>query len=146
MRVRLKGLNSVRKRLANGTIKTYYFAWKSGPPLIGEPGTAEFIASYTRAVARKVTPPTGVMFSVLRGYQASQDFLGLAERTRSDYARHIVAIEKDFGNFPLSALSDKRTRGEFMAWRDRLALKSRRQLRMDGARADSIVGTRAFLD
>jgi integrase len=27
----------------------------------------------------------------------------------------------------LSALSDKRTRGEFMAWRDRLALRSRRQ-------------------
>src|ERR1019366_8752985 len=99
MRVNLKGLNSVRKRLANGTIKTYYFAWKSGPRLIGEPGTPEFIASYNQAVARKVTPPTGVVFSILKGYQASQDFLALAERTRSDYVRHIAAIEREFGNF-----------------------------------------------
>lgn len=127
IRVNLKGINSVRKRLADGAVKVYYFAWKSGPRLIGEPGTPEFIASYNQAVARKVTPPTGLMFSVLRGYQASQAFLGLAERSRSDYARHIAAIEKEFGDFPLSVLSDKRTRGEFLAWRDRLALKSRRQ-------------------
>ena len=36
-------------------------------------------------------------------------------------------IEKKFGDFPLSLLSDRRTRGEFMAWRDKLASTSRRQ-------------------
>src|SRR5262245_5516702 len=56
MRVRLKGINSVRKRLADGTLKTFWYAWKSGPPLRGEPGSPEFIASYNAAVATKVWP------------------------------------------------------------------------------------------
>jgi integrase len=127
MRVRLKGINSRRKVLADGTVRTYYWAWKGGPPLRGEPGTPEFIASYNEAVARKVMPPTGVILSVLQGYQASDDFLGLADRTRSDYVKHIKAIEKKFGDFPLSALADRRTRGVFMEWRDKLTLASRRQ-------------------
>ena len=51
MHVRLKGVNSKRKRLADGSFKTYYWAWKGGPALRGEPGTPEFIASYNEAVA-----------------------------------------------------------------------------------------------
>ena len=42
------------------------------------------------------------------------------ERTRDDYASKISLIERKFGTFPLAALSDRRTRGVFMAWRDRL--------------------------
>ncbi len=127
MRVRLKGVNSVKKRLADGSVKVFYYAWKSGPPLRGEPGSPEFIASYNEAAARKITPPQGVLLSLLQGYQASQDFLGRADRTREDYVRQIKIIEAEFGDFPLSALTDRRTRGLFMAWRDRLATKSRRQ-------------------
>jgi hypothetical protein len=127
MRVRLKGLNSITKKLADGTVRTYWYAWKGGPPLIGEPGTPEFIHSYNEAIARKVAPPQGVLASLLRAYQGSGEFAGLAARTRADYIKHIKAIEKEFGDFPLSALTDRRTRGIFMAWRDRLAARSRRQ-------------------
>jgi integrase len=127
MRVRLKGVNTVTKKLADGTLRTYCYAWKGGPPLRGEPGTPEFVASYNEAVARKVTPPQGVLLSLLQGYQASDDFLGRAPRTRDDYVRLIKIIEAEFGDFPLSALTDRRSRGVFMAWRDRLAAKSRRQ-------------------
>jgi hypothetical protein len=56
MRIRLKGINRVGKRLADGTTRTYWYAWKGGPPLRGEPGSPEFIASYNEAAARKVTP------------------------------------------------------------------------------------------
>ena len=37
MRVRLKGINRVKKRLASGEEVTYHYAWKGGPPLKGEP-------------------------------------------------------------------------------------------------------------
>jgi integrase len=127
MRMRLRGINSRRKVLADGTVKNYYWAWKGGPPLRGDVGTPEFIASYNEAVARKAVSPSGVMLSILQGYQASEDFRGLGERTRLDYIRHIIAIEKRFGDFPLSALTDRRTRGVFLAWRDKLAVASRRQ-------------------
>ena len=127
MRVHLKGINSRRKVLADGTVRTYYWAWKGGPPLRGEPGTPEFIASYNEAAARKVLPPRGTLLSVLQGYQASEDFLGLAPRSRSDYVGKIKLIEKAFGDFPLSAMTDNRTRGIFKVWRERLAVSSRRQ-------------------
>jgi integrase len=127
MRVRLKGINSKPKKLADGTIRTYYYAWKGGPRLHGEPGTPEFIASYHAAVSAKKTPPQGVMLSILQGFQASDDFLSKSERYRADMVKHIKKIEAKFGDFPLGALTDRRSRGEFMAWRDQLALRSRRQ-------------------
>jgi hypothetical protein len=82
--------------------------------LRGEPGTPEFIASYNAAVATKVIPPTGVLLSLLQGYQASDQFRSRQPRTREDYVRQIRIIEAEFGDFPLSALTDRRTRGVFM--------------------------------
>jgi integrase len=64
---------------------------------------------------------------MLQGYQESEDFLGLASRTRSDYVGKIKIIEKAFADFPLSAMTDPRTRGIFKAWREKLAAASRRQ-------------------
>jgi hypothetical protein len=52
MRIRLKGINSITKRLADGTRRTDWYTWKGGPPPRGEPGTPEFVASYNEAVAR----------------------------------------------------------------------------------------------
>jgi integrase len=127
MRVRLKGINSKRKRLADGTYKTYWYAWKGGPALRGAPGSPEFHASYNEAVAQKLKPPTGVLFGLLRQYQDSEDFRSLADSTRRGYVPLIARIERDFGDFPLAALSDRRTRGVFMAWRDKIAVASGRR-------------------
>src|SRR6476620_2148395 len=104
MRVRLKGINSRRKKLADGTIRTYWYAWKGGPPLPGEPGTPEFIASYNEAIAQKIAP-----------------------RTRRDYIKQIKRIERAFGDFPIKALDDPRATSVFLEWRDKLAQTSLRQ-------------------
>lgn len=126
-RVRLKGINSKTKRLADGTSKTYWYAFKGGPRLPGKPGDAEFMAAYNEAVTAKRPAPAGVMLSVLSGYQQSDDFRQLAARTRADYVKQIKKIEAEFIDFPLSALDDRRTRAIFLEWRDRMALQSRRQ-------------------
>jgi hypothetical protein len=74
VRIRLKGINSITKKLADGTWRTYWYAWKGGPPLRGKPGTPEFIASYNAAVAQKVAPPTGVLLALLFRFQESAEF------------------------------------------------------------------------
>src|SRR5262249_34586522 len=125
--VRLKGINFATKRLADGTVRTYWYAWRGGPLLRGEPGTPEFVASYNEAVARRIVPPQGILLSILQGYQASEDFRGLRSSTRRAYVALIMRIEKEFGDFPLSALTDRRARGVFMAWRDKLAVSSGRR-------------------
>ena len=96
--------------------------------LQGEPGTPEFIASYNEAAAQKIKVPTGRLLSLLQAYQASEDFRQLAERTRADYVRIIrQEIEPEYSDFPLSGVTDRRTRAIFLEWRDRLANKWRRQ-------------------
>jgi integrase len=127
MRVRLRGLNSVAKTLADGTVATYFYAWKGGPRLKGEPGSPEFIASYHEAVSAKRAPAKGVLFTLLQAYQASSEFDGLRERTRADYVKQIKLIETAFGDMPVAALSARGARAEFMGWRDQLASRSRRQ-------------------
>jgi integrase len=127
MRIRLKGLNSVTKQLADGTKRRYWYAWKAGPRLEGEPGSASFIAGYHEALARKAVPPRGKLLSLLCDYQASEDFRSLAASTRRSYVALIRRIEQAFGDFPLSGLSDRRTRGIFMRWRDGLSVNAGRR-------------------
>src|SRR5262249_52217511 len=141
MRVRLKGTNSITKKLADGTRRTYWYAWKGGPPLRGEPDSPEFVHSYNEAIAHKVVPPQGALLTILQGYQVSGEFLGRAERTRADYIKHIRAIEKRFGDFPLSALTDRRARHlHGMARSTRAQLQAASRLRLASARANSRMG------
>ena len=74
MRILVKGINSVTKRLADGTRRTYWYAWKGGPPLRGKPGTPEFIASYNEAVAKKMAPPTSVLLALLFRFRKAPSF------------------------------------------------------------------------
>jgi integrase len=128
MRVKLKGLHPAYATLADGTRKKYWYAWKGkgAPRLRGEPGSPEFIASYNEAVATKIAAPEGRLLRLLQDYQRSQNFLGLRDKTRSDYVAHIKKIELKFGDMPIKAMADRRARGVFMDWRDELALKSLR--------------------
>lgn len=128
MRVTLKGINRVATRLADGRRVVYYYAWKGGPRLRGEPGSAEFHDSYNAAIATMRTrAPQHQLLAVLQAFQASPDFLDLADRTRSDYIGKIRLIEREFDDYPLSLMADRRSRGLFLGWRDRLATTSRRQ-------------------
>src|ERR1700758_5525409 len=86
VRVRLRGVNFATKTLADGTLRTYWYAWRGGPQLRGKPGTPEYIASYNAAVATKVATSHGVILSVLQGYQASEVFRGLADSTRQRHS------------------------------------------------------------
>jgi len=126
VRVRLKGINKVTKRLADGSLATYYYAWKGGPRLQGKLGSPEFIASYNQAVEKRRQRGSDLLVSVLDAYESSADFRQLADRTRADYKRHLRAIADEFGDFPLAALPDRRSRGRFLEWRDQLALTSPR--------------------
>jgi len=127
MRINAKGLHWTVAKLADGTTKKYWYAWRGGPRLRGEPGSPEFIADFNAAAAMKVPAPEGRLLALLQAYQRSQEFLRRRDRTRSDYKEQIEKIELRFGDCPLKAMSDPRTRGVFLDWRDELALKSPRQ-------------------
>jgi integrase len=121
MRVHLKGIHSVKVNLANGETASYHYAWRGGPRLVGEPGSPEFLASYSAAYSSRRQPDAASFHSVIAGYRASEDFRGLRPRTKSDYLKHIAKIEKAFGTLPLEALEDARVTKDFLEWRDGMA-------------------------
>lgn len=118
MRVKLKGIASATATLSNGERVTYFYAWRGGPRLMGEPGSPEFLASYEAAYRNRRTPDPSLFRSVIANYRASRDFAVLRERTRADYLKQIAKIEAAFGDLPLAALDDPRVTKDLLDWRD----------------------------
>lgn len=121
MRVLLKGIHTVRKRLADGSSATYYYAWRGGPRLEGVPGSPEFVTAFAKAHAGRRTVAPGSVSSLIVEYRGSSDFKGLRDATRRDYARYLGKIEVKFGTMPLEVVEDPRSRRDFKVWRDSMA-------------------------
>jgi integrase len=126
VRVVLKGVHEVRRRLANGATRMHYYAWRGGPAIHAKPGTPEFVQAYNEAHAGIRRPTAGTMMTVIADYKASPDFTKLAPSSGRMYLRYIGLIEEAFGDLPLTALADRRVRGEFKAWRDLFAATPRK--------------------
>jgi integrase len=97
MRVELKGVHTVK---TNG--RTYYYAWRGGPRLRGEPGTPTFHNSYYEAIAELRTPDTGKFMSLVTLYRASNDYKKLAESTRKAWSPWLDRIANYFGELHIA--------------------------------------------
>src|SRR5215475_4282987 len=93
MRVELKGIAKVT---AKG--RTYWYAWRGGPRLRGEPGTPEFVASYNEAVENRRAPDTARFRGVVAAYRASAEYKGLAYNTRRMWGPALDRITDYFGD------------------------------------------------
>jgi len=120
-----KGVHPVRKQLASGVTITYYYAWRGGPRIAGEPGSDEFYTSYGAHLAGRTRPNPERFHSIVAGFRRSPEFVRLAPRTRADYTKHLTAIETEFGDLPLAALEDMRITKDFLDWRDTKANSAR---------------------
>lgn len=120
--VRLKGLNRVTKRLANGKRVVYWYAWKGGPRLEGEPGTPEFIASFNAAHATRKAPRNSNLAALVGRYRASPEFAQLADTTRKIWHTWLKRIEEaEIATLSWDALNDADVRADLLEWRDTFA-------------------------
>ncbi len=125
-RVKLKGINTVRKLLADGSRAVYRYHRATGLPLDGEPGSPEFVTSYVRAEETLKARHSGQTFSALiRVYTTHKVFTDrLGVGTQREYKRMLTKAESEFGDMPLSALEDPRVRRDFLGWREQIARES----------------------
>jgi integrase len=122
MQVKIKGVNPVRRKLADGTVKTYYYDRATGIRLKGEPDSIEFAASLDEArksQAQHRNPNT--ISWLIKEYCGSRAWLKLAASTREIGAYNLKAVEDKWGDTPLKIAGDKRSRPVFMKWHDKLA-------------------------
>lgn len=124
VRARLRGINTVRKRLADGTVRVHHYHRATGRALPGSPGSAEFLREYAAAEASLRDRLAGVFNGLVRAYSLSPEFAKLAASTQVEYRRMLTRAETKFGTMPLAALEDPRVRQDFMAWRAEVARAS----------------------
>ena len=128
MRVRLKGIASATYKRADGTKARYWYAWRGGPKLPGEPGTPEFMEAYHRAIAERPNTKAKAesVATLIVEYKASHKFTKLGDRTKIDYLKQIKRIEAKFATMSILALEAKGVRRVFEAWREEIAVSSPR--------------------
>ena len=120
MKIALRGIHRVRRPLAGGGHSLHIYAWRGGPRMAAAPDTPEFLAEWQRLTAGRDTPihHAGTLQELITAYQRAPAFTDLAAETREGYSRRIRKIESAFGDLPLGALTDPRTRGAMLDWRD----------------------------
>ncbi|NBJ13297.1 tyrosine-type recombinase/integrase [Microvirga arsenatis] len=121
MRVMLKGIHRVPRRLADGTKTIYYYAWRGGPRLRGEPGSSEFLASYQEAHKGRTIAADGTLHQLVTEFRGSSEYKSLSDSSKRAYQTYLNLIDAEFGDLPLEALTAPEIRGDFKAWRDGMA-------------------------
>ena len=121
VRVELRG---IAKTKAKG--RTYYYAWRGGPRLRGEPGSPEFHISYNEAIESRRTPEPGRFRSLIVFYRASPDYAKLADSTRAQWSPWLDRISDYFGDLRIAQFErPEKIRPVIRRWRNQWADKPR---------------------
>jgi integrase len=121
VRVELKGIAKVT---AKGRV--YWYAWRGGPRLCGEPGTPEFMTSYNEAIESRRLPEPGRFRSLVTLYRASPDYRNLAASTARNWAPWLDRIAEYFGGLSIRQFDrPEKIRPVIRRWRQHWADKPR---------------------
>ncbi len=120
-KVDLKGVAKVR---AKGRV--YYYAWRGGPRLRGEPGSPEFVASYHDAHQGRRQPSGEEFRTLISAYRGSPEYLRLAPSTRRQWAPWLDRIAEYFGELRIRHFDrPDKIRPVIRQWRNRYADRPR---------------------
>jgi integrase len=120
VRVNLKG---VAKATAKG--RTYWYAWRGGPRLRGEPGSPEFISSYREAHESLRKPDASRFRSLVVQYKTDK-LETLAASTRQKWAPWLDRIAEHFGDLSIAQFDrPEKIRPIIVQWRNRWTNKPR---------------------
>jgi integrase len=117
VRVDLKGIAKVK---AKG--RTYWYAWRGGPRLRGEPGSPEFIASFNEAIEQLKAPDKSHFRSVVTEYKGSGDYKKLSQSTRDEWGKWLDRIAEYFGELRIAQFDrPEKIRPIIRRWRNKWA-------------------------
>lgn len=124
VRAKLQGINTARKRIADGSLRLYYYHRATGRPLAGKPGSPERLRDYAAAEKTLLDRLAGTFNGLIRDYTLAPEFGKLADSTQKEYRRMLAKAEAQFGGMPLAALEDARVRQDFINKRAKVAHQS----------------------
>lgn len=128
MFVQLKGLHTVKKKMSDGTIKLYYYAWRGGPRLQSDPNVDKlaFAAEFRELTKSVREPDRDTVAGLIVLYKSSPAYVDVSDVTKRDYDPFLADISDKFGDMPIAALNERGARAIFKDWRDGMAQNPRK--------------------
>jgi hypothetical protein len=124
--LKLKGINRVPMRLADGSIKFYFYHRATGIKLDPD----NLAESYAAAEKKQRTRNDDTLTSLIRHFDTSAYYDGLSEEHRKQYVWKFKRIEVKWGWVPVATFNDADDALEFrrdaLAWHNELGKKSAR--------------------
>lgn len=127
VRVRLRGINTVRRYRKDRSCILYRYHRATGRLLEGEPGSPEFIASYAAAEKSQRDRAKGTIADLIRRFEASPLFEDMADSTRKEYRRKLKVVDRKWGDAPIASFVEPTFRTMVLDWRDVIAKRTRRE-------------------
>lgn len=126
MRVKLMGVHRVKRRLADGSVRVHFYAWRGGPKIEAQEGSKEFLTEYLRLTRhRQQEPKDGTLGYIVKLYRESSDYQSLAYQTKRRNDPILQAIAQEYGEMPIELAEARGARQDFLRWRESLMDKPR---------------------
>lgn len=136
MRLRVTGMWTATKRLADGRTVYYAYAWRGGPliargagadthaartdleRILAEPETLAKLAAAKDVQTVRPAPSVAWVEGLVIAFLKSPEFGRLKAVTRKDYRRYLDAFRAEFGDWRVSLFEDPRIAQDLAEWRD----------------------------
>lgn len=131
MRPGISGVNTVTKRRSDGTTAVYRYHRATGRRLAGDPGSAEFDASWReaeRAGKQPAPPPAltgGAWAKLVEAYQKSQEYGSLVATTRHTFDKMARLLIERWGWMEIGDIESRSIRDAMLTLRDEIATTGR---------------------
>ncbi|MER8827184.1 tyrosine-type recombinase/integrase [Mesorhizobium sp. M0938] len=121
MLVALKGIHKVKRKLADGTARTYYYAWRGGPKMEAKPHTEAFALEFARLKGDATPKVVETLESLIDRFtgpesKRNHDFLALADTTQTDHLYAFKLIKAKWPKLPAKLTQQKGMKAEIRKW------------------------------
>lgn len=129
--VEIKGIHTVKRRLANGAIRVHFYAWRGGPKMKSTPADAtRFAAEHAEHKARAAIKTADTIETLIEHFtgpdERSPDFLALAETTRTDHLYAFRLIKEKWPRLPIRFTQEKGFKKRIRQWHRSFAANPRK--------------------
>jgi len=119
--VALKGIHKVKRKLADGTVRVHYYAWRGGPRMLSAPHTEAFgleFAKHKNTASPKIVDTLETLIDRFTGPEEKRnpDFLALADTTQTDHLYAFRLIKAHWPKLPVKFTQQKGMKADIRKW------------------------------
>lgn len=129
----LKGLHKVKRRLADGSVRHHYYAWRGGPKLKEPFGTQAFAAEFFRLRNEEAKAAAGIrtLDDLIDDFTGPEDhrsvqFRALADTTQTDHLYAFKLIKAEWPSLPLKLTQQRGMKAMIRKWHHSFAANPRK--------------------